>query len=1000
MSDVHNHEHAKENKGVGPANSLRTVIGVIVSIIAVCLVMFAIFRVYSNELSDEFYDLASVSMDDYTAAQKVEVESFISEVSSVISTMCVLAESPDIDPSGSTFAAYLEEWNQQGSFQVTYTPIEELEQGVASNRNERDEETLRHLYAGETVVSDVRKSNRLNGYYFSIAKPVNRDGRVVGVLRSIVKAEKLLDTSQASSQVTLLGTLLIKEDGTVVPVSKEFEGYEGSTLYQVLEGRGVSSDQIADVRASIENERDVATVMLGKQNGYMTFLTSIRLDVNDWTIVNFTQESSLVEHSESILRLTVYTAALLIVISAAACLAVALVVGRIRKRARRSAERYEVLAEFFDTVLFEYSYPRDTLELTPNARGMFSLSSLSAEGYLAKGIPLIDFLEDDYKRVRMAFENPAPPNELRTITCRARVLSGEYRWFSFTCRYLYEGSQPYMAVGKIVDITKQRETEELLTRKSQMDGLTKTFNKMAFQEKMAALLPETGRGLLFVIDMDRFKQVNDEYGHSMGDRVLEEVARSLLDVFRHRDPVGRVGGDEFVAFLVGANDDAVIEAKREALSSLIAEASRSLGVPIALSVGVALSSGWRYLSGAVRRGRSGHVRREERGPRRGFGLGPSGRVAVRVLRLPAPSVGAHAVEVVLRDPAQLVARFVAGRVVYSYVARATRLDLVGQLASAGALEGMYHVQHAGARAGSQIENAHAATRAVRCRFARHGAGRFRFAGAHFAAHPVERRHVAARKVHHVDVVAHAGAVVRGIVVAEHADAFQLAYGHLRNVGQQVVGDALGILADQAALVRADGVEIAQQHNVPFVVAHVQVGQHLLQHGLRPAVGIRGVVLRAILGDGDELRLAVHRGARREHEVLHAVRAGHVAQGQRAREVIPVVFQRLLHAFAHGLEAGEVDDGVHVVLGEDAVERRAIEDVRLVEFQAVVVCRQAGDLSHPVKRELARVAQVVHNDHVVALIQQFDAGVTSDEPGSARYEHADIGMILGQALVRH
>ena len=114
MSDVHNHEHAKENKGVGPASSLRTVIGVIVSIIAVCLVMFAIFRVYSNELSDEFYDLASVSMDDYTAAQKVEVESFISEVSSVISTMCVLAESPDIDPSGSTFAAYLEEWNQQG----------------------------------------------------------------------------------------------------------------------------------------------------------------------------------------------------------------------------------------------------------------------------------------------------------------------------------------------------------------------------------------------------------------------------------------------------------------------------------------------------------------------------------------------------------------------------------------------------------------------------------------------------------------------------------------------------------------------------------------------------------------------------------------------------------------------------------------------------------------------------------------------------------------------
>ena len=200
--------------------------------------------------------------------------------------------------------------------------------------------------------------------------------------------------------------------------------------------------------------------------------------------------------------------------------------------------------------------------------------------------------------------------------------------------------------------------------------------------------------------------------------------------------------------------------------------------------------------------------------------------------------------------------------------------------------------------------------------------------------------------------------------------------------------------------RADGVEIAQQHNVPFVVAHVQVGQHLLQHGLRPAVGVRGVVLRAILGNGDELRLAVHRGARREHEVLHAVRAGHVAQGQRAREIVPVVFQRLLHAFAHGLEAGEVDDGVDVVLLEDALECKPIQDVSLVENESVVIRRKSRDLPDAVECELARVAQVVHDDHAVALLQQFDAGVTSDEPGSARYEHADIGMILGQALVRH
>lgn len=587
MSDVQNHKHTKSLRGARALGALRVAAAVLATVAAVVLVVYAIFHDYSNKLSDEFYQLTSDSMNDYTAAQKVEVEAFVSEVGSTISTMHVLAESPDVDLAGSTFASYLEEWNEQDSFQVSYIPIEELKEGVVDPSNERDNETLRHLQADESVVSDVHKSDRLGGYFFSIAEPVKRDGWVVGALRSVVKAEKLLETSQLSSQVTLLGSLLIKEDGTIVSVSNEHEENDGKSLYKVLESKGISSEQITEIRSSIENDHDVATVMLGKQNGSMAFLTSIRLDMNGWTIVNFTQESALADRSASILHTTILTASALIVIITVACLVVALVVGRFRRRARRSDERYAVLAEFSDIVLFEYSYPLDTLELTPNARSMFSLASLSSEGYLSRGSLLIDFYNEDAQRVRVMLENPAPPNELRTITCRARVSSGEYRWFSFTCRYLYEKSQPYMAVGKIMDITKQRETEELLTRKSQIDGLTQVLNKITFQEKMAALLPSVGKGLLFVLDMDRFKQINDEHGHSMGDRVLEGVAQSLLEVFRPLDPVGRIGGDEFVAFLSGSDDDGLINAKRETLETLIAEVSRSLEVPIGMSIGVA-----------------------------------------------------------------------------------------------------------------------------------------------------------------------------------------------------------------------------------------------------------------------------------------------------------------------------------------------------------------------------------------------------------------------------
>lgn len=568
--------------------SLRIVLTALVSMIVVSLVVFAIFRTYSDTLSNEFYELASDSMNDYTISQKVEVESMMREVSTAVSSMRVLAESSDIDPTGSTFTSYLENWNEQGSFQVTYAPIETLEAGVYdSGSGDRDLETLQRLQAGETVISDVRKSSRLNGYFFSIAEPVRQDGQTIGVVRSIVKAEELLETSQTSSQVSLLGSLLIKGDGTIVSVTEQTEYIDGQNLYDLVEREGLTSEQAEAIRTNIENEQDVATIMLGKQDGLMMFFTSIRLGVNDWTIVNFTQESSLAQRSENILAATVFAGALLVLISAIASLVVALVVSSFRRRARRSAERYAVLAEFSDTVLFEYSYPRDVLELTPNARTIFSLRTLTSDGYLAHGVSIIDFHEEDYPRIHELFENPAPPDELRTISCRARVLSGEYRWFSFTCRYLYERSQPYEAVGKIVDITQQRETEERLTRKSQIDGLTNAFNKVTVEEKISTMLGEHDIGLLFVLDMDRFKQVNDEYGHRVGDQVLKEVAHALFDVFRHRDPVGRIGGDEFVVFLADADDEGVVSAKREALELLIAEASRTLNVPIAVSIGVA-----------------------------------------------------------------------------------------------------------------------------------------------------------------------------------------------------------------------------------------------------------------------------------------------------------------------------------------------------------------------------------------------------------------------------
>lgn len=126
------------------------------------------------------------------------------------------------------------------------------------------------------------------------------------------------------------------------------------------------------------------------------------------------------------------------------------------------------------------------------------------------------------------------------------------------------------------------------------DPLTGLKNRRHFDELMqreATRADHEGRPLsLIMIDLDHFKQVNDQYGHAAGDSVLMSVAELLQDHFRHADVVCRLGGEEFVALLPGATTE-----RAEARAQALVERVRQLKMryaevtlpPITLSCGVA-----------------------------------------------------------------------------------------------------------------------------------------------------------------------------------------------------------------------------------------------------------------------------------------------------------------------------------------------------------------------------------------------------------------------------
>lgn len=109
----------------------------------------------------------------------------------------------------------------------------------------------------------------------------------------------------------------------------------------------------------------------------------------------------------------------------------------------------------------------------------------------------------------------------------------------------------------LIDVTKQRKNEQHIIHIAHYDALTGLANRVMFLDRLSQSLSESKRhtkhSILFFIDLDQFKAVNDSLGHDAGDEILKETARRFLTVTRKEDIVARFSGDEFAVLLSSEN---------------------------------------------------------------------------------------------------------------------------------------------------------------------------------------------------------------------------------------------------------------------------------------------------------------------------------------------------------------------------------------------------------------------------------------------------------------
>lgn len=153
-------------------------------------------------------------------------------------------------------------------------------------------------------------------------------------------------------------------------------------------------------------------------------------------------------------------------------------------------------------------------------------------------------------------------------------------------------------VTTVEDITEREKAAEKVAFAARHDPLTGLANRMLFNQVLEEALDreiksnnsERGRSVLMMLDLDRFKPVNDTHGHIIGDEVLKEVAKRLTAVVKRSDLVARFGGDEFAILLLDHDDteDIAINVAESVMAALADPfLIRDLYIVIGVSIGIA-----------------------------------------------------------------------------------------------------------------------------------------------------------------------------------------------------------------------------------------------------------------------------------------------------------------------------------------------------------------------------------------------------------------------------
>jgi diguanylate cyclase (GGDEF)-like protein/PAS domain S-box-containing protein len=257
-------------------------------------------------------------------------------------------------------------------------------------------------------------------------------------------------------------------------------------------------------------------------------------------------------------------------------------------------------------LIWDWDVSADKVFTSPETEHLLGLKRGTLEGPAAKWLEVLHPLDQD--RFRAALDSVLDQRRGRLVQdFRLRTPDGHFMWFALKARPVVgSDGEVSRVVGTLTDVTEIKNSEERMLHDSVHDNLTGLPNRKLFMDRLNAVanlaktMP-TLRPTLMLIDLDRFKQVNDSVGIAVGDSILLTLARRLTRILKPQDTLARLAGDQFGLILLSEQDSARITAFAETIRKTIRApiAFNDREIFLTASIGLALSDPQTQLSDEI-----------------------------------------------------------------------------------------------------------------------------------------------------------------------------------------------------------------------------------------------------------------------------------------------------------------------------------------------------------------------------------------------------------------